>query len=187
MSIHQLKKLNVLAVMFLLVMGARAQDPVNPTPPDDLATSIKKIMQFALTDYAAIKETQQSQFFKFASEKFWMSKYKVDGFTNNRIKMTITDRQFFSTNYFQGKDTSAALIKFRELIQKVKDCLPQTCCAYAESMPDNMKDLKRYEFWSGKLNPGFEKAYEKLYIYVNYIVEADTKDAVVSLCIAQKE
>jgi len=166
---------------------AKAQDTgLNPTT-DDFCTSINKVMQYSFDNFASIKEAEQKTKIGFYSEYFWMSKYQLAGFSENVIKLTITNKGYFSATYFRDADLLKALAKYNELIEMVKACVPKTCCDFSESVSKDMDDIKRFEFWTGQAKTGSDKRFEKAFISVNYLVETASRQAVVFLCVAPKE
>ncbi|MBI2268893.1 MAG: hypothetical protein HYU69_00890 [Bacteroidetes bacterium] len=170
-----------------LVNTGKTQQAVAPAQPDDLCTAINKVMKFSFDKFESIKEAEKQVKIGLYSEYSWMSKYQVPGFIDSKIKVTVTEKNYFTATYYNDWDTQTGVEKYNELIEKVKACVPRACCEFTPSVSKDMPDMKRFEFWTDKVKPGSDKRLYDVYIVVSYLIETDTKHAVVTLNISPKE
>ncbi len=182
-----LKKILFISFVFALTPFGFAQQAVEKEHTDDLCTGINKIMTYSFQDYSTILEGEQITKIGLTAEHYWKSKYHLTGFADNTIRFTVVKKKYFSAVYFRDADHSKVLAKYNELIEMVRSCTPKLCCEFTPSSVRDMDDMKRYEFWIDKSKKGFDQRHEELYITVNYILETDTKEAVVFLNILPKE
>lgn len=178
-----MRKISLILFFTVILSYVKAQDAL----PVDLCSGIDQVMKYSFDEFKSIKSAEQKTKIGYFSEYFWASKYELQGFTENYIRLTITNKSYFNAQYFKSTDTEEGLKKYNELIELVKQCLPNLCCDYVQTIGNDFPDMKRYEFWSKKIKPTYDKKYDGVYIAVNFIIETKTKEAIVSLSISPKE
>lgn len=190
------KTLFTFITLFTLTFAGNAQKPASTgktqqaaatAQPDDLCTAINKVMKFSFDSFESVKEAEKQLKIGLYSEYSWMSKYQMPGFIDSKIKVTVTKKNYFVSTYYNDPDTQVGIEKYNELIEKVKACVPKSCCEFTPSVSKDMADMKRFEFWTDKVKPGTDKRLYDVYIVVGYVIETDTKHAVVTLTISPKE
>ena len=189
-SIHSVFGKTITAFIFLLLCNnISSQTVVAETLQDDLCTAINKLMDQGVKDaFESYKQGERLTIpSKVYTDYYYKSSYTAAGFTEARIKKTITGLNYFTMVYFRDKDVVKSVEKYNELITKVKDCIPKANCTFSDSPATDQTDMKRYEFWTTKAKTGFSPMLAKYFVSVHYIVEKDTQDAVVYLRVGLKE